>query len=413
MRATASNALDMNRARRNVKKKRRTIMSSTPCIDRCESLLRDMVMADTRQPKGREAVLVDYIEEVFSPFNVGKMRIEHGAGRSSLIIRIPGAACSGGVGFFGHLDTVAFGDESAWTYPPLSAKVINGVMYGRGTADMKGGNVAMIEAALCLLESEEIPPKSVLLCFTADEEKGGMGASSVLESEWVKQLEAGVFCEPTGERIGIREKGSLWIGVSFIGVQAHGSNPGIAVNALDSAIEFYHTFLQKFDPGAKDPLIGHATVSLTQLHGGFMTNVIPGEANLELDIRLLPGQRTGDYIDLAQKIADNLRKKEPRLQVDLTVICRNEGNATPEDDPFVVLTQQVCNAHGADPAVRGLHYFTDAGRITPTLGIPFVIWGPGNDKEAHQIDEKIEIASVCRMAEHFLTLAKRFGAPGC
>ena len=47
---------------------------------------------------------------------------------------------------------------------------------------------------------------------------------------------------------------------------------------------------------------------------------------------------------------------------------------------------------------------------SPTLGIPFVIWGPEDDNEAYQVDEKAEIASVCRMAERYLELAKRFGA---
>jgi succinyl-diaminopimelate desuccinylase len=385
-------------------------MANVPRMDRCESLLRDMVMVDTRQPEGREAILVDYIEEVFSPFDVKTERIDHGSGRSSLIIRIPGVTNSGGVGFFGHLDTVAFGDETAWTYPPLSATVVDEVMYGRGTADMKGGNVAMIEAALCLLESGTIPPKPVLLGFTADEEHGGMGIRSLLESEWVRAIEAGVFCEPTNERIGIAEKGALWMAVSFTGVQAHGSNPGIAVNALDAAIEFYRAFDQGFDSTQYDPWLGHASVSLTQLHGGFMTNVIPGEAFLELDIRLLPGQMTEHCINLAHKVAERLQRNEPRLQVDVNVMIKCDANATPEDDDFVVLAQQISESLGAEPILRGLRYRTDAGRLAPVLGIPFVIWGPGDDNEAHQIDEKIEIASVCRMAERYLLLAKTFGA---
>ncbi len=143
---------------------------------------------------------------------------------------------------------------------------------------------------------------------------------------------------------------------------------------------------------------------------GFMTNVIPGKAKLELDIRLLPGQTTGDNINLAQTIAEKLQSDEPRLQIELTVLNRNEANSTPEDDPFIALVQKVCESNGTSPTLGGPRFYTDAGRITPALGIPFVIWGPGDDKEAHQIDEKIEIASVCRMAEMYLDLAKRFGA---
>ncbi len=75
-----------------------------------------------------------------------------------------------------------------------------------------------------------------------------------------------------------------------------------------------------------------------------------------------------------------------------------------------MLAQQVSESLGAESTLRGLSYRTDAGRLVPVLGIPFVIWGPGDDNAAHQIDEKIEIASICRMAERYLLLAKTFGA---
>ena len=241
---------------------------------------------------------------------------------------------------------------------------------------MKGGNVAMIEAALCLLESGTIPPKPVLLCFTADEEQDGTRARSMLDSKWVRAIEAGVF---VNRRRAHRYAKEVHCGSApLLPAYRHASDPDFAVNALDAAIDFYRAFCQAFDRGQYDPLLGHASVSLTQLHGGFMTNVIPGKANLELDIRLLPGQPTDDSFNLAQKIAEKLQNKEPRLKVELKVLNRNEANATPEDDPFIALVQQVCEACGSVPILGCPRFFTDAGRITPTLGIPFVIWGPGD-----------------------------------
>jgi len=135
-----------------------------------------------------------------------------------------------------------------------------------------------------------------------------------------------------------------------------------------------------------------------------MTNVIPGEAWCEIDIRMLPGQPTHVFLDEAFEAKRELEKQEPRLKVDITVLSRHEANSTPEDHPFVRRVQRVCSAGGFDSSLRGLLFFTDAGRVTPTLKIPYVIWGPGDDREAHQIDEKIELSSVHRMAGLYLDL---------
>ncbi len=375
-----------------------------PKPDRCVSILRELVATDTRQPEGRERRLTDYIERIFAGFDVETRRIDHSEERSSLVVKLPGVCPDGGIGFFAHLDTVAFGDEAIWTDEPLSAVIRNGVMYGRGTADMKGGAAAMLEMALCLLESGTMPPKPVYLCFTADEEKGGTGAASLLDLPWIRELECGVFCEPSAERIGVREKGALWMRVSIRGVQSHSSNPAIAVNALDKAFEFYHRLIERIDFGPADPLLGRTTAAMTQMHGGVMTNVIPGEAWCEIDIRMLPGQPTHVFLDEAFEAKRELEKQEPRLKVDITVLSRHEANSTPEDHPFVRRVQRVCSAGGFNSSLRGLLFFTDAGRVTPTLKIPYVIWGPGDDREAHQIDEKIELSSVHRMAGLYLDL---------
>lgn len=375
-----------------------------PNLDRCTKMLRDMVATDTRQPEGRERVLTDYIEDIFSEFDVEKVRIDHSENRSSLVIKLKGSSDGGGIGFFSHLDTVAFGDEALWTYDPLSATIENGLMYGRGTADMKGGAVSMIEMALCVLESGTLPPKPVYLCFTADEEAGGMGARSLLELPWMQEIEAGVFCEPSDERIGICEKGALWLRVDVQGIQAHGSNPAIAINALDKAIEFYQKFISTIDFETTDSLLGKASVSLTQLHGGFMTNVIPGEAWLELDIRLLPGQLSQGFSDWVYETFEALQQQDERLQFKLSVLSRHDANSTPAEHPFVRCVQQVCDMNHHDSSLRGLLFFTDAGRITPTFQLPYVIWGPGDDKQAHQIDERIELVSVHRMANLYLDL---------
>ncbi|HHP51698.1 MAG TPA: M20/M25/M40 family metallo-hydrolase [Moorella mulderi] len=113
------------------------------------------------------------------PRNIDYKIIEHSPNRSSLVIFLPGERKTPKVAFLGHLDTVPVEDEKEWRYPPFSAAVENGHMYGRGTVDMKGGLAAMILIILYFVEGKMKPPADLLFVFTAGEEADGLGIRAV------------------------------------------------------------------------------------------------------------------------------------------------------------------------------------------------------------------------------------------
>ena len=114
--------------------------------------------------------------------------LEHGGKRGSLVVKIKGRREGKGTAFAGHLDTVACEADKDWIYAPLNAAVENGILYGRGAADMKGGVAAMMLTAEYLLSRGERPEEPVFFFFTADEEKDGIGARTLVEKGYMDQV---------------------------------------------------------------------------------------------------------------------------------------------------------------------------------------------------------------------------------
>ena len=374
-----------------------------PTVENCTNLLRDMVQINTCQPAGNELDLVKYIEGVFAGKKVEMTRLDHGNNRCSLVVKLPGESDMGGLALLSHLDTVAYGDESKWTYPPLSATIADGKLYGRGSADMKSGAASMIEMALCLLDNEVPLKKPVFLCFTADEEVNGLGVVKVAESGLVNNVDAAIIAEPSNEDIGLSEKGALWFRLHAKGKLSHGSRPEIGINAVEKCMEFVARLRPLIDVTEVHPALDTTTVSVTKLSGGIMTNVIPDDAVLEMDIRTLPSISHDKVIADAKDICAKMMEEKPGLVLELEIINNRPAVETAESDPFVEQLKAVHDKLGYKHTCKGLYFYTDASQLIPVIHKPFVIFGPADDKQAHQTNEFAPLEAVRKLAEIYLT----------
>ena len=374
-----------------------------PTLENCTNLLRDMVQINTCQPEGNELDLVKYIEKVFAGKKVEMTRLDHGNNRCSLMVKLPGESDKGGLALLSHLDTVACGDESKWTYPPHSATIADGNLYGRGSADMKAGAAAMIEMALCLLDNEVALKKPVYLRFTADEEVNGIGVVSFADAGYLKDVDAVIVAEPSNEDIGLCEKGALWFRLHAKGKLSHGSRPEIGINAVEKCMEFVASLRPLIDVTEVHPELDTTTVSVTKLSGGIMTNVIPDDAVLEMDIRTLPSISHDKVIADAKAICAKMMEEKPGLVLELEVINNRPAVETPESDPFIDQLKAVHKKLGYEPTCKGLYFYTDASQLIPVIHKPFVIFGPADDKQAHQTNEFVPLASVRKLSEIYLT----------
>ena len=377
-------------------------------LNECEYTLKKLVAVDTSQPKGNERDIIDVIESLLTEGEhhsewLQFQRFDHGNNRASLVAKIDGQnSAKDGLAFVGHVDTVAFGDISKWTHHPLSAHAEKGMVYGRGSADQKGGVAAMIIAAKHILRSAQKPKRTLLFCFTADEEFGGIGVLSVVKSGLFDDVSEIIITEPTDEQIGICEKGALWLKITASGALAHGSRPEVGINAIDLLTEFLGSFKKETVFEGVHELLNTTTCSVTKISGGIMANVIPDTADMTLDIRTLPGVSSADVIKAAKGVFEEICKRDSRIGFDLEVITDQPPAQTSKDAPIVTKMGEIFRRRGMDDAVRGLYFYTDIGRIVPFYQHPFIILGPGDDKQAHQLNEFIEIASVARISEIYV-----------
>ena len=369
-----------------------------PDMDECQRILEKLVRINTCQPEGNEETLVDAIIEML-PDGTEYTKVQHTPNRASLVAKVKGREDTGGIAFIGHIDTVACNDLENWKYPPHLAKVEDGILYGRGTSDMKGGDAAMLLALNRLVSSGCVPQKSIYFCFTADEENKGMGIRAIAEGKYIHSVDEVIICEPSDEKIGFCEKGALWLKVIIHGIASHASRPELGVNAVEHAIEFSKRLKNCVEGGKEHPVLGSTTVSVTNFHGGIMTNIIPSGAQMELDIRTVPGVSHDDIIREAGKICHDMMEERPSVKMEVQVMNNRPALETSTEDGFVMRVMDTARKTGISTEPKGLYFYTDASQLIPHMPVPFVIAGPGDDAMAHCVNEQIELASVLRYAE--------------
>ena len=160
--------------------------------------------------------------------------------------------------FAGHTDVVPVGDEDAWSAGPFSGDVRDGVMFGRGAVDMKGGIACFLTAVeSCLAENSELPG-SISFLITGDEEGPAInGTKAILD--WLvakgEQIDACVVGEPTnpnsvGDALKVGRRGSLSGTVTVHGIQGHAAYPHLADNPVRSLIMLTDALMaEPFDGG--------------------------------------------------------------------------------------------------------------------------------------------------------------------
>lgn len=370
-------------------------------IRECAEVLKKLLRIDTAQPCGNEKTLVRWLCANI-PDGAELTEIPHGNDRASLVVKVVGETDEGGIAFVGHIDTVAAGERNAWRCDPFGGEEHEGKIYGRGAADMKSGVAAMFLTLKTLLEHQFHPKVPVYFCFTADEEAGGMGIRAIMEQNLLQDVEAVIIPEPSGGDIGIAEKGALWLRLHVKGCEAHAAQPVLGVNALEYAFRLHAAVKKYVETGACHPLLGTSSVSLTKLHGGCLTNMIPANAVMELDIRTLPSLSHQTIVGELRDVIRELELQIPGFCAEIEVLNDRNAAETPENALLVQKFRQILHNLGKNAACKGVDFYTDISQMRPALTAPFIIYGPGDDRLAHCPNEFVTAKEICFAADSYL-----------
>lgn len=316
--------------------------------------------------------------------------------------------------FEGHTDVVTEGDRAAWSRDPFGAELDGGRLWGRGSADMKGGLAAAIVAAETVARHAPDLPGGLRLLVPCDEEGMMSGIRSVIAEGWADGLAGAIVCEPEENELCLWQRGGIRVAARFHGKQAHGAMPYAGVNPLPWAARFVLGVRElerelQAEVGEHE-VLGRPTLTPTVLAAGSLEqlNVMPGEALVALDVRTVPGV---DHVDLhgrLRALVARLERDEPGFRATLETLDDRPWTAT---DPASTVVRALEAAHpfslGRAPRYGGVPGTTD-GTFLHAAGVPIVTIGPGDRLIPHQVDEFVPVDDLVASARLYAAAAVLF-----
>jgi acetylornithine deacetylase len=286
--------------------------------------------------------------------------------------------------------------------------VREGRLYGRGSADMKGGVAAALAAARTM--AARAFEGTLIVALTADEEEAAIGCQRLVDDGL--RADAAVVCEPTGLAVMPAHKGFAWIRVRFRGQAAHGSRPEKGVDAIRHAGLFLsrlESLDATFASRPTHPLLGRGSIHAGTIRGGTAPSVYPSSCQLVLERRTLPRETATTVRSEVQYLLDELRTHVPSLDADLDVTLHRSGSEIPGDHELVRMLTGALEATGVEPRIRGMTAWVEAS-IYNAAGIPALCFGPGSIEAAHSADESVPVEELETAHRALVTLMERFYA---
>jgi succinyl-diaminopimelate desuccinylase len=371
-------------------------------------LLRDLIRTRSVNPPGDEAAVVDVLAERATAWGLLPRIVEVLPGRPNLIVELAGSGERPAVLLSGHSDTVPPG-EAPWEHDPFSAALVDGEVWGRGTTDMKAGLAAMLVAMAAARRRGWQPKGDVRLAVTIGEEVDCVGARHLRDTGGLEGAGWIVIGEPTNLDVVAAHRGAIWLEIVGHGKTAHGSMPHLGVNAIDHVVTLLGWLAQRWPkyPYTPHDLLAPPTMNLGTIRGGVKTNVVPDRCVATVDLRTVPGQDHDAIVREVRDMASELESTTPGLRVEVNVGNDMPPVETPIGHPLIRHTAGAVEAVvGGARRVRGATYYTDGG-IWVGTNIPIVIFGPGDDKLAHQPNERVAVEQLTLATRGYVALLER------
>ena len=421
-----------------------------------ENILADLIRINTVNPPGGEMELAKYLKRLFDEHKIPNEIIESSPGRGNFLAYLGEGENEKRLLYLAHSDVVPV--TEGWSFDPFSGDIKDGFVHGRGALDCKGLAAAEAYAVIELARTAKLKGK-LIYAATAGEETGGVYGVKYLLDNCGDKLTADFVINEGAEApvvingktcnfVGVGEKGYIWVDLKEEGMSHHASIPWLGDNAvvkmadvikklagyqprivlipevkrLIQAIAELQGFTQEVTEKNVDQVIQQVedrifagylkaitrmTVSPNVVRGGAKRNIIPDNCELEVDVRVLPGQDP-DYVskELGQLVGDS-EMKLPRY--DTPTISDSES------EYYALICDTLKEFVGDAPVLPSISGGgTDSKHIRP-LGIP--CYGIGvmtlnldnkMRQSVHGRDEKIDIDSLRLKADFLVRLARRY-----
>lgn len=305
-------------------------------------------------------------------------------------------------GFNGHTDVVPVGDDAAWTMPPFGAEIKDGIMYGRGTTDMKSGVAAFVAAAIDLVRDTP-PDGAIIIAITGDEEADAFDGTVALLDHMNtvgEQMSVCLVGEPTcpetmGEMMKIGRRGSMTAYFTFTGVQGHVAYPHRNKNPLPAMARLMDRLSSHILDRGTDHFDPSSLAVVTMDTGNMATNVVPADCKSTVNIRFNDSHSSNSLTEWMQAHLDDVAT-ETGIQIDMRVTVSGESFVTPPGALSDLVAHAVATETGVTPELSTSGGTSDARFMQHHC--PVVEFGLVG-QSMHQVDEHVDVAQIHQLKD--------------
>jgi acetylornithine deacetylase len=343
--------------------------------------------------------LIEFVGDYLQGLGVGSELIYNAERTKANLLASIGPSVPGGVVLSGHTDVVPV-DGQAWTVDPFCLSEVDGKLFGRGTADMKGHLASVLAAVPTFLSSPLRRP--LHLAFSYDEEVGCLGVRSLLEvlPQRIPQPALCLIGEPTELQPVLGHKGKLAMRCHVRGAPCHSAYAPYGVNAIEQAARLIGRLgeigAELAEPsrhdGRFDP--AYSTVQVGVIQGGTALNIVPADCRFDFEVRALPDfapqgvvEKLQDYAE--QALLPRMRAVSADTAIRFEHLSAYPGLATAPDSEAARLIARLCGSEAF-----GTVAFGTEGGLFDQAGIPTVVCGPGSMDQGHKPDEYVSVEQM-------------------
>lgn len=364
---------------------------------RSMDMLRRLVAFDTTS-RNSNLELIDFVRNHLDGFGIASQLVPDATGKKANLYATIGPQDVPGICLSGHTDVVPV-DGQNWSSDPWQITEKDGLLYGRGTCDMKGFLAVVLSWVGKFSAGELKTPAHLLLSY--DEEVGCLGVRGALAK--MKEMEIKpkgcLIGEPTDMKVSTAHKGKKSMRCHVHGHECHSSLAPKGVNAVEYAAEviaYLKSMARRFEAeGPYDPDydVAWTTVHTGIVQGGTALNIVPKDCRFDFEFRHLPQvdpeSLLAEVQGFAAKLEAEMKKVAPDSGFSWQQISAFPGLNTPEGAEITVLAKALAQANATTKVAFG----TEAGLIQQA-GIPAVICGPGSIDQAHKPDEYVALSQL-------------------
>ncbi len=380
-------------------------------------LLQKLIQFDTTNPPGNERACISFLRDLLEEAGCRTTLLARDLERPNLLARCKGRGAAPPLLLQGHIDVVPAAGMN-WRYPPFAGEITDGMVWGRGAVDMKGGIAMMVGAFLRALYEQPELPGDVILALVVDEEAGGRYGAQYLVEQHAEYFQGVHYAlgetggNPVyiaGQKfvpISVLEKHACWVKAVITGPGGHSATPRHSGTTIEKLTQFLHriekkrlpihitpvpyrmlttiaralpselnevyerlldpaqagALLSKLGPAGADceALLSH-TINVTGIHGGGSFNVLPSRIEVSLDGRILPGYSAHEFLAELAELAG------PEVQ--LEIVLYDEGQHEANFGLFSVLEAVLQRDDSSLIVLPALQSVTTDARFFARLGI--------------------------------------------